>query len=76
MMPMTNRGVWANKGTRRSNGNEAASNAVGMPSKCPVCPKRKYQKINAVAEAATAARFVFTAITEIRRSDAQGWSRG
>ena len=33
-------------------------------------PKRKYQKIKAVAEAATAARLVLTAITEMRRSDA------
>jgi hypothetical protein len=31
-------------------------------------PKTQYQKIIAVAEAATAARFVFTAITEMRRS--------
>jgi hypothetical protein len=31
-------------------------------------PKRKYQKINAVAEAEQAERFVFTAITETRRS--------
>src|SRR4030095_6938286 len=33
-------------------------------------PKTRHQKIKAVAEAATAARFVLTAITEIRRSDA------
>src|SRR5262245_39527307 len=32
-------------------------------------PNIKYQKIIAAAEAATAARLVFTAITEIRRSD-------
>src|SRR5215475_13080492 len=32
-------------------------------------PNMKYQKISAVAEAETAARFVFTAMTETRRSD-------
>src|SRR5215510_582866 len=67
-MPMTT----AEFGLTNAQGAVMATSPASIPLQAieiSGLPNMKYQKIIAAAEAATAARFVFTAITEIRRSD-------
>ncbi len=71
MMPATIPMMTAEFGETNAQGAVIATRPASMPLhaiEISGLPKRKYQKISAVAEAETAARFVFTAITAMRRS--------
>src|SRR5262245_13311887 len=61
----------AELGDTKAQGAVIATNPASMPLQAMVIsglPNRRYQKVIAAAEPAIAARFVFTATTEMRRS--------
>src|SRR6185369_3711646 len=67
MMPITTAAV----GPTNAHGAVMATSPASMPLQAieiSGLPKRKYQNVIAAAEPATAARLVFTAITEMRKS--------